>query len=647
MDNLQAAFFVNRMKDVHSKLERATGKVEVMCEFCSEDKDKAFCRQCAQFMCSECVKSHKRMKKSFPGHIIITLQELKEGGAKEIVSSEPTPTMCKLHKDPIRVYCFDCSSLICRDCTIKGHLGHNYEFITVAGPDMKEKLIQRLEPLRVTKKNFLLAVDEVRASKSDLDDLGKSAATEIKESFAEIHQVLDDREKELLQECEARVASKKENLSDQEKDLSTSSLSVQSVMDFTEQCVEHSTDEDILSKHVELQDRIDKEIAEQKKKNLQPVEEINFTVEVSLVEELKQLCQMKAKITELLPQYSIDLKKAEVNKACEAIYIVKVNGKPTYQECAIDCELKRLASGDIIKCRVNKIKGNEYRIQYTPTVRGRHQLAVRVNEQEVAGSPFPVFVSINPMQQGEPVRVVTTVGQTRDVAVNSRGDTIVLDSENISVFDKDGKKLKGCDWSQTVNNPWGMTLAGDYIYLTDINGQSSKLVKLNSDLDREASTTFDSSILGVAVAEDEIVCSVDYKQLALFTNQLKYKRKIELSQPSTIRKILHDGHGNFYIYSTSAGSVDIYGNDFKLVRKVGKGILSSPYTCAVDTSMEHIYVADRINCNIAVFTTGGEHVASFGKKGEKNGNFNAPNGVCVDKDGFVYVSDNSCRVQIF
>ena len=103
VDNLQAAFFVNRMKNVHSKLERATGKVEVMCEICSEDKAEAFCRQCVQFICAECVKSHKRMKKSFPGHVVIMLQELKEGGAKEIVSPEPTPTMCKLHKDPIRV----------------------------------------------------------------------------------------------------------------------------------------------------------------------------------------------------------------------------------------------------------------------------------------------------------------------------------------------------------------------------------------------------------------------------------------------------------------------------------------------------------------------------------------------------------------
>ena len=647
VDNLQAAFFVNRMKDVHSKLERATGKVEVMCEICSEDKAEAFCRQCVQFICAECVKSHKRMKKSFPGHIVTMLQELKQGGAKEIVSPEPSPSMCKLHKDPIRVYCFDCSSLICRDCTIKGHLGHNYEFITVAGPDMKEKLIQHLDPLRVTKKNFLLVIDEVRASKSGLDELGQSAVTEIKKSFAELHQVLSDREEELLQEFAAKVDSKKENLCNQEKDLSTASSSVQSVMDFTQQCVEHSTDEDILSKHVELQDRVNREIAEQEKKNLQPVEEVDFAVEVSLLEELKQLCQTKAKITQLLPQCSADVKKAEleVDKVCEAIVTINLsNRKPTYQECAIDCDLKRLASGDIIKCEVNKIKGNEYRIQYTPTVRGRHQLAVRVNEQEVAGSPFPVFVSINPMQLGEPVRVIRTLGKTRDVAVNSRGDTIVLDSENISVFDKDGKKLKSREWSSFLSSPWGITLDGDCIYLTDYSGETSKIVKLNSDLGFETSTSHDSSLLGIAVTEDEIVCSVNCELLVAFTKELKYKEllfELDTIQKS-IQKISYDGCGHLYVCSDM---IDVYGSDYKLVRTFGEDLLNNPYACAVDR--EHVYVADCENYNIAVFTTGGEHVTSFGKKGEGKGNFCEPDGVFVDKDGFVYVCDKSQRVQIF
>ena len=42
VDNLPTAFFLNRMKEVHSKLELAHGKVEAKCEMCLEDKAEAF-----------------------------------------------------------------------------------------------------------------------------------------------------------------------------------------------------------------------------------------------------------------------------------------------------------------------------------------------------------------------------------------------------------------------------------------------------------------------------------------------------------------------------------------------------------------------------------------------------------------------------
>ncbi len=53
---------------------------------CSGSKAEAFCRQCAEFICAECVKSHHRMK-AFAGHKTVTLDELKEGGVKEMIKS--------------------------------------------------------------------------------------------------------------------------------------------------------------------------------------------------------------------------------------------------------------------------------------------------------------------------------------------------------------------------------------------------------------------------------------------------------------------------------------------------------------------------------------------------------------------------------
>ena len=88
-NQLQTAFFMNRMKAVHAKLEKVSGKVEARCEMCSGNVATAFCRHCMQFICAECVNVHQRVR-MFASHKVSTLRELKEGGAKDTVAEKPT-----------------------------------------------------------------------------------------------------------------------------------------------------------------------------------------------------------------------------------------------------------------------------------------------------------------------------------------------------------------------------------------------------------------------------------------------------------------------------------------------------------------------------------------------------------------------------
>ena len=408
LDNLPTAFFVNRMKEVHSKLELAHGKVEAKCEMCSEDKAEAFCRQCAKFMCADCAKYHLKMKKAYPGHKVSTLQELREGGAEDIVIlQEPSFQLCCIHKQPMSVYCFDCKSLICRDCTITAHRDHRYEFVIVAAPDIKQKLLQQLDPLRESCSNMLRAAVSVHTTISEVEDQGDYVTKHIKSSFAEFRKIIDYREQELLTETATKVKRKCKRLSVQEKALSIACAAVESVIDYTEHCVKHSADDEIMCMHTEIQSHINREMEEQQqkeRKDLEPVEEVDLGVEVNCAEDLKQFCQTKTEITQLhidAAKSSVigeSAKSAEVNKASQyhfQLFPKLSNGRPPKQACVVACSLKSLADDTITQCRVELIESNNYRIQYTPTVRGRHELILTVNGQEVPGSHFPVFASIS------------------------------------------------------------------------------------------------------------------------------------------------------------------------------------------------------------------------------------------------------------
>ena len=269
--SLKQAFFINRMKAVHSKLSRAQGRVEAICEDCSGDKAIAFCRQCTQFICDECVRIHKKLKR-FSGHKTVSLEELKEGVAKEVMIEEAPPQTCPQHDEPMKIYCFHCSRLICLYCTVKYHNGHDHEFTKKAAPKVRKELLEELVGLKEVVEAFSLSVGEIQCSKSEVEARMIVVTAEIKSSIDELRQILEQHEQELIKKAETMGVEKLEHLLAQEKKFSTSQAVVQSVIDYTEQFVEHSADDQVMCLHAETQNRIQQEIAECKCSDLFPVE---------------------------------------------------------------------------------------------------------------------------------------------------------------------------------------------------------------------------------------------------------------------------------------------------------------------------------------------------------------------------------------
>ena len=350
VDQLKTVFFVNRFKSNFSVLQRVNGKVEVMCEECTEsgDKAEAFCRQCAVFICKECAKQHNR-KKSFSSHEVVSLKDLKQGQAREIATKEPPTKKCDVHEEPLIIFCSDCNSLICQDCTMKTHKDHEFEFSKVAAPDTKIKLLDNLSPLRSAINSLSSAVGDIQNTKQEVEVQGKSVADTIHTSFVQLQLVLQQRKQQLLHEAASRVEEKIE----------------------------------VMNMQIEIRRKIEREVEEYSKseKSLEPVEEADTGVEVVCVEDLQKLCQTKANITRL----AVDPVKctvrgegretAQVGKTAEVTLTTKLtNNKTTRRSVAVVSELKCLRDGSVTKCTVDQSGPGEYNIKYTPTFRGRHEL---------------------------------------------------------------------------------------------------------------------------------------------------------------------------------------------------------------------------------------------------------------------------------
>ncbi|MBK8269938.1 MAG: NHL repeat-containing protein [Planctomycetes bacterium] len=77
------------------------------------------------------------------------------------------------------------------------------------------------------------------------------------------------------------------------------------------------------------------------------------------------------------------------------------------------------------------------------------------------------------------------------------------------------------------------------------------------------------------------------------------------------------------------------------------GALLNPLACAIDKN-DQIYIAESARHRIAVFSTSGKLIRTFGRKGSGDGELHFPAGLALGANGEVYVSDSgNHRICVF
>ena len=279
-DQLPTAFFVNRMKEVHAKMEKIEGKVEATCEMCFGAKAGAFCRQCMLFICTDCVQAHQKMK-VFAGHQIVTLEELKLGGPNRIPINEIPPTLCKEHDEPWKIFCFDCNRLICRDCVIDGHTDHKREFIKKYAVQCRTTVSDSLVPLKQVQADINQSAKDIESTENDISTQHDNVSSIIHQSFAKMVDILKQREQHLLDKASEFKDKKLNALRSQNKNLRVIKAETQSLIEFVEHSLANATDEEVVSIHQQILARIDEEHKRCKQTVMVPNIKADVAVEIS------------------------------------------------------------------------------------------------------------------------------------------------------------------------------------------------------------------------------------------------------------------------------------------------------------------------------------------------------------------------------
>ena len=338
--------------------------------------------------------------------------------------------------------------------------------------------------------------------------------------------------------------------------------------------------------------------------------------------------------------------KAEINKKSE----VRMCVSPIKGDVLMNCHLKFLNNGYLIECNVKEIGAGEYCIQYTPTIRGRHELSISVDGQPVAGSPFPVLVCSPPTLLDKPVKVWDGVKMPWDVTINSLGEIIVVECADIVVMDKNGTRLRTINSSEyQLRNVQGIAVDGeDNIYFIDEG--TNRIFKSNKNCSKvevhRVQQIESPGHIAVAVVGDEVMVTEcnNYGVIMVYDRELKYLRQIVGVNNNTMYGLCPDSHHNVYVCDCENSSIQFYSKDGKLLHSFGRdenGVKRMIWPWGVCVAGQYVYVTDIGACKIVVFTIEGDSVTSFGSCCSSYG-------VCVDQDGFVYVTDcNHSRISIY
>ena len=495
--SLPTVFFINGLIEVCEILKKALSN-EITCQSCSEAKATFFCYTCG-FVCTICTDVHMKLK-IFEGHKTVPMSKIREGALIQLPTKK-LPLPCQKHEGELcKFYCFECEHFICHACALVDHTGHKFDFGKSVADAFRKEVLSSLMPLRDISGHVTATIARVEKSKQEVTDQGENIVTAITQSFEELRAILNDHEHILLQQAREIMERKVNVLDSQHEDLQVAVSTLDSLVGFVERTEENASDEEFISMKQQIANRIQEVYRKYQDMKSSPNEVANTFIAVppptSLAELYKKSC-----VAEVDGQ---GLKSATTNQVSKfTVHTCDTQSQPTSVQQHVSAELKSLVDGSVLQATVVNRTSSTYELSYTPTIRGRHQLTVRVNNAEI--ETFYVFVQHPPTQLGtyvafgdkeelfvtehwqrqytvldaEGQRVLTVVplddplyGWTTGIATDDDGNVYVASGNHrVQKLNRGGEVVKsvGKEGENVgeFSEPWGVRYHNHQVYVCD------------------------------------------------------------------------------------------------------------------------------------------------------------------------------------
>ena len=582
---------------------------------------------------------------------------------------------CPEHVDEeLKLYCESCGELICLKCAIKTgkHHSHNYELLEVAFERYKREIESSLQPMEKKLSTVNEALAELDSRREAVTSQQAAIEANIHDSIDCLHKMLDIRRTKLIQDLHQITQRKLKSLAVQRDQVETAQAQLSSCLHFMRERLNTSSQRAVLTAETDLVKQVRELTTAFHPGSFKPGTKADITF--SFANEIVSMCESYGQVSvQGLPDprkchvvvSGFNETKVDATSSL-VVRLVNFKGQPHLDPVKFNCELV----SDITRAKatvyVERLDQSRYAVSYQPTVKGRHQLHIRVEGQHIRGSPFDVVAKAPSVQKlGAPILSIDGLGAPRGVAVNQRGEVVVTEASCVTVFSPSGAKLRSFG---TLGSHRGQF---DYPYGVTVDDEGNILVADHNN-HRIQKFTADGKFLAAAGGKgsgslqfkfpydlafnraNKKIYVLDYcDRVQILNSDLTFchafgKHGSKKGQFNTPVALTCDAEGKVYVADTYNNRIQVFTAEGEFLKKFGHPErLYLPSGVAVDAS-GLVYVSLNERCSVSVFSCKGQLVTWFGRKGPGPGEFRGPGGVAVDGGGVLHVADRcNCNVQVF
>ena len=635
LNDLPTNFRINSLLDVLAIKECHTAGVK--CANCDKSsRHSSYCFQCCAFWCDECIIAHNLIKAN-KEHRVLALKDFEDQDIEDVLKR---PAFCqqKHHeKEELKFFCKNCDVAICNLCVATIHDGHAKIVLEEAASERKIQVKSVIETQKKSIEQKKNVIADLERQCNHIEARGNAVKRDIRAFAENMIEVIETKKMEMFNKADKQIKESLGCVRTQQRVVQRQVKLLETAVEKTETLLKRCTNAEITQLDKSLNTVLPEEVSyvgKQAAADPEGLRQFRFKENKTLLDSLNSdgIGTFQTFVTNTCAHQSTTEGEgiSEASVGLESNFLLttrNAEGEQCYNESdCVTVEIKNQRGHDCAtEVRLKDEKDGSYKVRYFLKDTGKCQVSVKVNEEHIRGSPFPIKPKPRQFRHvlsfGRRGSCAEMVKAPYGVTVNERDEIAVTDTHNhkVHVFSSDGTYLRSF----------------------------GRIGDKQGELNWPAGIAFDKNSRSIVVDSDN-------HRVQMFNEQGQYLSQFgdegnldhQLRDPYGVSV---DTNGNIIVADAGNKLIKIFSPSGQFLYKLGEGEsghFSSPFHCIQYDKF--LIVSDAGEHCIKVFDINGNFLYKFGNQGNRDGEFNEPRFLSVNKAGHLMVCDTkNHRVQVF